>query len=65
MQMKGTGKINMQNRQIDLGLTAYGTKKTSKPSFLETLARGLGSAIIQVQVKGNLEDPTIAETTPK
>ena len=59
----GTGKINMQNRQIDLGLTAYGRRKTSKPSFLETLARGIGSAVIQIEVKGNLGDPTIVATT--
>ncbi len=59
----GTGKINLQNRQINLGLTAYGRKKTSSPSFFETLARGLGSAVIQVEVKGNLEDPAIVPTT--
>ncbi|MBW8034955.1 MAG: hypothetical protein FVQ79_04790 [Planctomycetes bacterium] len=59
----GSGKINMQNRQIDLVLTAYGGKKTLKPSFLETLASVIGSAVMQVEVKGNLEDPTIAETT--
>jgi len=58
----GSGKLNMENRQIDLGLTAYGREKTLKPSFFETLARGLGSAVMQVEVKGDIEDPTVAET---
>ena len=59
----GTGKIDMQNRKIDLKFTAYGKATTSKPSFLETLARGLGSAVIQVDIKGDIEDPTVVSTT--
>lgn len=59
----GSGKIDTQNRKIDLRLTAYGKDATSKPSFFETLARGLGSAVIQVDIKGDIENPDIDPTT--
>lgn len=59
----GKGKIDMQNQMIELRLTAYGKVATSKPSFFETLARGLGSAVIQVDVTGDIENPIITSNT--
>ena len=61
--MEGSGWLNIETNEINLDLTASGQKITSKPSFLESLAKGLGSAVVKIKVKGKLDDPQI-EVTP-
>ena len=53
MVLLGKGTVDMQSRKIDLGLTAHGKVTTANPSFMETLARGLGSAVVKVDIKGD------------
>jgi hypothetical protein len=55
----GKGTLDMETNRVDLKFASYGTVLTSYPSFLETLARGLGSAVIQVDVHGTIEEPQI------
>ncbi|MCD6393869.1 MAG: hypothetical protein J7M40_10210 [Planctomycetes bacterium] len=58
----GKGRIDMQNNALDLEFTSYGSVVTSRPSFLETLARGLGAAVIKVKVQGSVDEPRIVTT---
>jgi hypothetical protein len=59
----GKGIIDLKNDALDLEFSSYGSVVTSHPSFLETLARGLGSAVIKVEVYGSVDQPRIV-TTP-
>lgn len=62
MQMKGAGKVDVNSGNIDMKFNAFG-KRTSKPSFVETLTRSLGSAVVEVEVKGTFDKPKIKKTT--
>jgi hypothetical protein len=59
---KGTGDMNLVTNRIDLDFSAYGNNLSSKPSFFESLARSLGSAIVKVEVDGTIEDPEVKVT---
>ncbi len=59
----GKGLIDLKNNTLDLEFSSYGSVVTSDPSFLETLARCLGSAVIKVEVYGSVDQPRIV-TTP-
>jgi len=59
----GKGLIDLKNDTLDLEFSSYGSVMTSDPSFLETLARGLGSAVVKVEVYGSVDQPRIV-TTP-
>lgn len=63
MQMKGVGDINLIDGGINIDFTAYG-RKSSKPSFLETISRGLGPAFAKVQVRGTFDDPETKKSIP-
>ncbi|MHC5123668.1 MAG: hypothetical protein ACYSOR_05640, partial [Planctomycetota bacterium] len=52
---QGTGRVNIQNRQVELDLASWDRK--SEETILETLARGIGSALWKVEVRGTLESP--------
>lgn len=60
----GSGSLDLQSNEVKLKFNAYGSVVTPNPSFLETLARGLGSAIIQVDVSGQVDNPTIETSMP-
>jgi len=60
--LKGSGKLNLQTNVINLEFTAFGREMTSNPSFLESLAKGLGAAIAKVEVKGDMNNPEIKVT---
>ena len=60
----GRGSVDFESNEVDLKFNAYGSVITSNPSFLETLARGIGSAAIQVDVKGNIDNPQIETSMP-
>jgi hypothetical protein len=54
---QGTGRVNIQNRQVELDLASWDRK--SEETILETLARGIGSALWKVEVRGTLESPEV------
>ncbi len=58
----GKGRIDLTNGGLDLEFTSYGSVVTSRPSFLETLARGLGGAVVRVEVHGSVDQPRIVTT---
>lgn len=60
----GRGSLDLQSDEVDLRFNAYGSVVTSNPSFLETLARGLGAAVIQIDVDGNVDSPRIEASMP-
>lgn len=62
MRMEGTGSIDITDGTIAMKFNASGKPSKSKPSFLETAARGLGSAVVEVKVDGKFNEPQI-ETT--
>jgi hypothetical protein len=63
MVLQGSGRLDLENDNVDLDFTSFGKKMTSEPSFLESLAKGLGSAVVKVEVHGNVEEPDIQTTT--
>ncbi|MHC5185546.1 MAG: hypothetical protein ACYSPI_14990, partial [Planctomycetota bacterium] len=54
---QGTGRVNIQNRQVELDLASWDRK--SEETILDTLARGIGSALWKVEVRGTLESPKV------
>jgi hypothetical protein len=62
MVLQGSGRLDLKKNDVDLDFTAFGRRITSEPSFLESLAKGLGSAVVKVEVHGNVEEPDIQTT---
>lgn len=60
---QGSGRLNVKTSQVELTLNSFGSEMTSEPSFLESLAKSLGSTVVKVQVSGNIESPQIETTT--
>jgi len=59
----GKGLVDLEQNAVDLEFRSYGSVMTSDPSFFETLARGLGAAVMRVKVSGSVDEPHIV-TTP-
>lgn len=55
----GKGKANLQNRQIEMELASWDQKLGSEETILDTLARGIGSALWKVQIRGTLDTPEV------
>ena len=64
MVLAGSGRLDLNTNEVDLDFTASGKRITSEPSFLESLAKGLGSAVVKVEVRGDVEKPDIRTTMP-
>jgi len=64
MVLAGSGRLDLNTNEVDLDFTASGKRITSEPSFLESLAKGLGSAVVKVEVRGDVEKPDIQTTMP-
>jgi hypothetical protein len=62
MRMEGTGSIDISDGTIAMKFNASGKPSKSKLSFLETAARGFGSAVAEIKVDGMFNKPQI-ETT--
>ena len=60
--LRGSGKVNLNKNEIDLDFVAFGEQVEGEPSMLESLAKGLGGAIVKVEVHGNLDEPEITTT---
>ena len=58
--LRGTGSYDLESGIVDLRFNASGRKITSNPSMLESLAKGLGPAMVEVKVHG---PPDTAEIT--
>ena len=61
--LQGNGKMDLVTNEIDMNFTAFGRILTSDPSMLESLAKSLGSAVIKVEVRGDLDEPLIKTKT--
>lgn len=56
----GSGLADLRTKKIDLGLIARGKRHaTADPSIIGSLAEGLGSAVMQIEVIGDFYDPQI------
>jgi hypothetical protein len=61
--LQGSGSLNLASGEVDLDFTAFGNIMTSEPSMLESLAKGLGSAVVKIEVHGDIDEPDIKVTT--
>jgi hypothetical protein len=60
----GTGWMDMQSENVDLTLTARGERlAAAEPSFMQSLAEGLGSAVVRMEVSGSVYDPKVETKT--
>lgn len=56
----GSGLVDLRTRKIDLGLIARGKRHaTADPSVIGSLAEGIGSAVVQIEVIGDFYDPQV------
>jgi hypothetical protein len=60
--LRGSGKVYLDKNEIDLDFVAFGEQVKGEPSMLESLAKGLGGAMVKVEVHGNLNEPKITTT---
>ncbi|MHC4645661.1 MAG: hypothetical protein ACYTBJ_09160 [Planctomycetota bacterium] len=59
----GEGWIDLVDESIDLVLYARGSRlATGEPSVIGSLTEGLGSAVVRINVSGNLYDPDVKKT---
>ncbi len=60
----GSGRINLQNKDINLTLTARGRRSINdSPSFLQSLTEGLSRAVVRMEITGSFNDPIITTKT--
>ena len=56
----GSGSMDLKTRGVNLDLIARGQRPaTDEPSVLESLAEGLGQAVVKVEVTGDFYDPEV------
>ena len=56
---RGQGKLNLENRQIEMDLVAFDRWMGTEDTILDLLARGIGSAIWKVEVRGDMDNPKV------
>jgi hypothetical protein len=60
----GSGWMNLDNQSLDLTLTARGQRLAgTEPSIWQSLTEGLGSAVVRMEVRGNVHDPVVTTRT--
>jgi hypothetical protein len=60
----GSGMMDMSSRQVELMLTARGRRvATAEPTVLQSLAEGLGGAVVRVEVTGDVGNPRVVTKT--
>ena len=60
----GSGTMDTASDQINLTLTARGRRvATGKPGVLESLAEGLGGAVVRMEVTGKADNPYVTTKT--
>jgi len=56
----GSGRMDLQTRNVDLALTARGRRlATADPSVLQSLTEELGRAVVKMEVTGDFYDPKV------
>ena len=61
---RGSGRMNLKDKDLELSLTARGQRLSSdEPGMIQALTEGLGQGIVQMEVRGPIEDPKITVTT--
>lgn len=61
--MRGSGRMGLANKQVELDFTASGEGLRPRPSLLESLAIGLSPAFVQMEVRGDFDNPQVKTTT--
>lgn len=60
----GSGWMDMQSENVGLTLIARGERLTAaEPSVMQSLAEGLGRAVVRMDVTGNVHDPKVETKT--
>jgi len=60
LAFSGTGSTDLKDRSVDLILAGRGDRiKSADPSFLQSLAEGLGRAVVRIEVSGSIYDPKV------
>ena len=64
LAFRGSGWMDLESEDIDLTLTARGQRlAAAEISLLQSLAEGLGSAVVRMEVTGNAYDPHVETKT--
>lgn len=56
---RGTGTIDLARKKVEMDWVAFDRLVGSEDTFLDLLARGIGSAIWKVEVRGDISDPQV------
>ena len=60
LAFNGSGKMSLQDQNIDLLLTARGKRlATAEPGIWQSLSEGLSTAMVRMEITGNVYDPQI------
>jgi hypothetical protein len=60
----GSGGMDLKSRNVDLVLFARGHRlATAEPSVLQSLAEGLGGAVVRMEITGNVYEPHVETRT--
>jgi len=60
----GSGQMDLQSKNVELVLNARGERlTTTDPSLLQSLAEGLGVAVVRMEVSGNVYNPQVKVKT--
>ena len=56
----GSGTMDMPSGEVNLALTARGKRvATAEPTVLQSLAEGLGGAVVRMEVTGSIDNPHV------
>ena len=56
---RGTGELDWEQKQIQMDLVAFDRLMGKEDTILDSLARGIGSAIWKVEIRGDLNSPQV------
>ena len=59
---QGNGTVDLDSGKVDIKLTAFGKDLREDPSLFESLARGIGGAVVKVEVGGSISEPDVTVT---
>ncbi len=64
MAFNGSGRMGLQDRNIDLTLRVRGHNRlaTEEPSILQSLADAIGYGVVKMDITGSIYDPTVTTT---
>lgn len=56
---RGTGKVDLEQKQMQMDLVAFDRLLGTEDTILDLLARGIGSAVWKIEVRGALDNPKV------